>query len=84
MDRAEVLVGARDMEIPITTWRRACRCGEIAGARKIGRRYLAPAASVKAWIASRAAPKAPASPVSEPANEVDDILNRALSRGRGA
>ena len=80
----EALVSGVDLGVPITSWRSACRRGEIDGARRVGRKYMAPRASVAAWIASREAPKKPAEKALPEADDVDEILNRAIKRGQAA
>ncbi len=57
---------------------RACRLGEIAGAAKVGRRWLAPQSSIDAWLRARG-PR-----VVKAAHDEDDLedLRRELSRTR--
>ena len=59
----------------------ACRRGEIAGASRVGRRWLAPRASLDAWLASRGPRLVPAL---EEADELESVRQRLASgRKRG-
>lgn len=75
---ADDLVDGKAMGISPTTWCRACRSGEIAGACLIGRSYKARRSSVEAWLASKA-PK-PVRVAEPAANDLDAILDRARVR----
>jgi hypothetical protein len=78
---ADELVGADAFAVPITTWRRAVRAGEIEGAKRIGRRYLAPRSSVAAWLERQERPKAPTTPTTKSENATDE-LDRLIDRAR--
>lgn len=51
---------------------RACSSGAIAGARKVGRKWLARASAIDAYITQRGRPAS--SPASPPANDVEQEL----------
>ncbi len=74
--------------ISVITWRKATRSGDIEGARKIGKKYMAPRRSVLAWIASRNVPKAPVSKVrtmTDDEADLDALLDTAFQgKGRAA
>jgi hypothetical protein len=57
----------------------ACRSGAIAGARKVARKWKAPASSVRAWL-EKQGPRA----VRAPDAEVDEFeaMRRRLARAR--
>jgi hypothetical protein len=85
----DALVCGREMGIPVRSWRTACRRGEIADARRVGREYRAPRSSVLAWLASRSMPALVAPPASArrplASTRVDaqhDEFDRALTRAR--
>jgi hypothetical protein len=77
---ADLMVDGAAFGIAVTTWRRACRAQEIDGARKVGKKYVAPRASVAKWLESRPTPKAPPIPESAPVDELDELLVRACRR----
>jgi Helix-turn-helix domain len=58
---------------------RACRAGEIAGAARVGRRWLAPRASLDAWLRARGPRLVPAH---DDADDELEPLRRSLGRGR--
>lgn len=74
---AERMVDGGAFGIAVTTWRRACSAGEIEGARMLGRKYVAPRASVEMWLAGLATPRALPSVVSAPVDDLDELLARA-------
>jgi hypothetical protein len=77
---ADHMVDGATFRIAVTTWRRACRAQQIEGARKIGKKYVAPRASVAKWLESRPTPKAPPMPETAPTDELDELLAVACSR----
>lgn len=81
---ADVMVDGSAFGIAVTTWRRACRSQEIDGARKVGKKYVAPRASVAKWLETRPIPKAPPMPERGPADDLDELLSAACSRRSSA
>lgn len=56
------------------TVHRAARGGEIAGACRVGRSWLAPAASVAAWVAAKVPTRSSASAADDADDQDDDEL----------
>ena len=59
---------------------RACRRGEIEGATRVARRWLAPRAAIEAWLRARGPRLVPA-PTAE-ADDLEPLRRRLLAGGR--
>jgi hypothetical protein len=78
VDVLDLLPGVDKRQALRRTALRACREGQIAEASKIARRWVAPRASVEAWLRSHG-PRPVTAATAEPEDDLEEV-RRSLSR----